>query len=122
MRGRWVVASARYLIRYGLLSGPCGISSRASSGTTGSLNPYTRSTPWCLHLHRLAAVHGQEFDQLVAADPNFVVSVLLGLVEDQLQTEVQVGFVDVVGVLRAAVSGASQVADHVAGLHVAPLL
>lgn len=27
---------------YGLLSGPCGISSGASSGTTGSLIPYTR--------------------------------------------------------------------------------
>lgn len=62
------------------------------------------------------AVHGEELGQFVAVDPDFVVAFLLGLVEDELEAEMKVGLVDVVGVFGAAVSGAAQVADDVAGL------
>ena len=68
-----------------------------------------------LHLCHLALVHPQEFYQLITVDPDLVVPFLLGLVEDQLEAEMEMGRVDVVGVFRGAVSGSAQIADHISG-------
>lgn len=71
---------------------------------------------------RLALMFMEEPHQLIAADPDLIVPVLLGFIEDQLQAEMEMGLVDVVGVLGPAVAGAAHIPDHIAGLDDAPLL
>ena len=61
------------------------------------------------------AVYRQKTDQFIAVNPDFVVSFFLGFVKNELQSEMQVRFSDVVGVFSAAVPGVSEITDHVPG-------
>ena len=70
----------------------------------------------------LGAVQLQKLDKLVAVDPDFIVSLFLGFVEDELETEMQMWLVDVVGIFRTAVAGAAQIADYITGLDDASFL
>ena len=45
-----------------------------------------------LHLVHLRPVQGEKFHQLVAVDPDLPISFLLGLVKNELDAEVEVGF------------------------------
>ena len=70
----------------------------------------------------LALMLVEEPHQLVAADPDLIVPVLLGLVEDQLQAEMEMGFVNIVRILGPAIAGAAHIADHIPGLDRAAFL
>lgn len=59
--------------------------------------------------------------QLVWIDPDFAITVLLGFIKDQLDTEVQMDLINVVGILFFAVAGMSHIADDIAGSHNAAL-
>ena len=67
-------------------------------------------------------VHGEKLDQLIAVNPDFIVALFLGFIEDQLQAKVQVRFIDVVGVFRTAVAGPAKVTDDIPGLYDASFL
>ena len=67
------------------------------------------------------AVQLQKPDNLVTVNPDLVISILLGFIKDQLHAKVQMRFFNVVGVFRAAVAGAAQIADHVSGLDIGTL-
>ena len=66
-------------------------------------------------LDGLGAVYRQKTDQFIAVNPDFVVSFFLGFVKNELQSEMQMRFSDVVGVFSAAVAGVSEITDHVSG-------
>ena len=68
-----------------------------------------------LFLDRFRAVHGEKTDQLIAVNPDFVVSFFLGFVKNELQSEMQVRFNDVVGVFSGAVTGVPEITDHIPG-------
>ncbi len=69
------------------------------------------------------AVQLQKLDKLVAVDPDFIVSLFLGFVEDELETEMQMWLVDVVGIFCTAVAGAARmITDHITGLDDASFL
>lgn len=71
---------------------------------------------------RFRPVHIQEFDNLIAVNPYFIISLFLRLIEDKLHPKMKMGIVDIVGVFRPAVPGAPQIADHVACLDDAAFL
>ncbi len=67
-------------------------------------------------LYGFRPVQLQKLYNLIAVDPDFMISILLGFIKDQLHAKVQMRFFNVVGVFRAAVAGAAQIADHISGL------
>ena len=69
-----------------------------------------------VYFYGLTLVFLQKFHQFVAVDPDLVVTFFLGFVKNQLQTEVEVGFFYVVGVLFGAVAGAPHISDDITGL------
>ena len=69
-----------------------------------------------IYFYGLTLVLLQKFYQFVAVDPDLVVTFFLGFIKNQLQTEVEVGFFNVVGVFFGAVAGAAHIADNVSGL------
>ena len=77
----------------------------------------TRPLLSAIFFDSFGAVYRQKTDQFIAVNPDLVVSLFLGFIEDELDPEVQVRSCDVVGVLRGAVSGPAQVSDHISRCH-----
>ncbi len=70
---------------------------------------------------REAPVFVQETGECVAVDPDFVVPLFLGFVENKLQPPMEMDGLNVVDVFLFAVSGVPHVADHIPGSDHAPL-
>ena len=101
----------------------------ASGGTTqiflhSGIDHVQNTVPFfCLIVpYRLTAVSVQKTDELVAVDPDFSVSFFLGFVKNKLNTKMQMGSIDIVGIFFRAVSGPSHVSDDVSGRDHASLL
>lgn len=67
-----------------------------------------------LNLIHFTAVAVKEFRQLVTINPDLIVPFLLGLIENKLQSPVQVNRLDIVDVFLRAVPGMPHVTDHIA--------
>ncbi len=53
--------------------------------------------------------------QCIAVYPDFIISIFLGLIKDQLHPEVEMYGIDVIGVFYCAIAGMPHIADHISG-------
>jgi len=68
-------------------------------------------------LNRFYTVSAQEFNKVIAVDPDFIDAFLLGFVKYQLDAEMKMGGVDIVGIFRSAVTGSAKIADNISSLY-----
>ena len=68
-----------------------------------------------VHFDGFTAVNTQKLDNLIAVDPDFAVSLFLGFIKNQLYSEMQVGFINIICIFRSAVTGPSKISNDISG-------